>query len=154
MRFAILSFIALLGACAPPGYAYDVGSFTPHRIAQNMPAFSGITPTPKGPDICAHHTSEECLEIVEHETACIKYANFAYMAFSEKQSGLSESVVMKNIVSFAYGPDGQVFIGSEDTAKLLQHVVASAYWGNGLYGKTPKAFHDYAYMTCMKGDPF
>jgi hypothetical protein len=152
MRALLATIVtALLCGCASPGYHYQTGSFVQTPNTQpSQPSMARSGP----PAICSKLTAEQCRDRIELDLECRRYSAYAYSIFGEKQAGLSEDVMMKNVSSIVYGPNGEAFRGSAETETLLYHVIAAAFYGNGLYGKTPEAFSEYAYQTCMRGDPF
>ncbi len=157
MRAILLAFAGLfLTNCAPPGYMYDTGSFVMHPIPKQQSAFNAAhyDPDAARKNVCGNLVGQACEDAIELETTCQQYRGVAYGVFGYTLTRVPENIAMQNTISMAYGPNWQAYRGSETVEKLLAHLVAAAYYGKGLYGKTSQGFAAYAYKACKRGDPF
>jgi len=161
MNKAVLSTL-LLCSCAAPGYHYETGDFftqTPNQQGPawvNGPATSVAPSAPATPEQirAAQQDALQRQQDAERQSACSEYQILAAQIADMKASGTPFEVTTKWASDQAYGPSGQVFRWSQNTETLALHLVGAAYFGNGLYGKTPQEFDLYAYKICMQGKTF
>ncbi len=160
---SVLMMALCLSACAPPGYVYDAGSFTPRPI-NNQPVWNGAQqvaehcggfsnpcavagpPNANGtmlkdatPEFRAKAEAAMVAQRAQQDrfSDCMQYKAFATQIVGMKQGGASFDSVTQWASAKAYGPRAEVLRTSKDTETLLLHVVGAAYYGMGDNGDPP-----------------
>ncbi len=127
----------------------DAGEQAPVTPNPPPPPAAPITPTKTVTAIPAPATTMPYVdpEIV-HE--CDLLESYAATAIAYKNMRISYEQTFQQITSQAYGPNGEVFRGSDSAYNLLATVVVGAWKWN----KNGSAYPTYVMKQCMAGKPY
>lgn len=91
-----------------------------------------------------------CHEFEKQTYECLELGSKASEIWAMK--GVGYKADSSWAISQAYGPNGQVFRGSEDAERILSELVDDAFSGDKAYGTDAGSFSSYAYNACVRGE--